>query len=99
MIRRLDGVSPISNSYIGRMTREWLELAEVKSRPGDGKACHALRHTMASEVADVEPDLRVLQGLLGHVSLTSTQVYLRSADMGRMRAALEARQRPELAAV
>ena len=91
MIRRLDGVSPISNAYIGLLTRQWMEEAGVKVRPGDGKACHSLRHTMASEVADIEPDLRVLQGLLGHASLSSTQVYLRGADMDRMRAALEAR--------
>lgn len=95
MIRRLDG-GPISNSYIGRMTREWLEESGVKARAYDGKACHALRHTLASEVADVEPDLRVLQQLLGHVSLTSTQVYLRGADMDRMRTALATRSLVEL---
>lgn len=90
MIRRLDGVTSISSSYLGRLVQEWMVEAGVKHAPLDGKACHALRHTLASEVADVEPDLRVLQEILGHRYLTSTQVYLRRVQLPRMRAAMEA---------
>lgn len=89
MIRREDGIHGISNSYVGRLMRTWMESAGVKHSPFDGKACHSLRHTLASRVADREPDLRVLQQILGHVSLTSTQIYLRHAEMGKLRAAME----------
>lgn len=89
MIRREDGVHGISNSYVGRLMRTWMESAGIKNAAFDGKACHSLRHTLASRVADREPDLRVLQQILGHVSLTSTQIYLRHAEMGKLRAAME----------
>ena len=47
-----------------------------------------LRHTLALNVADVQPDLRVLQQILGHVSITSAQVDLRHAEAGRLRSAV-----------
>jgi site-specific recombinase XerD len=94
LVRRHDGVTGISNSYIGRLTRTWMENADIKAGAFDGRACHSLRHTLASRVADKEPDLRVLQQILGHVSLTSTQIYLRHAEMPRLRAAMERRGQP-----
>jgi site-specific recombinase XerD len=47
-----------------------------------------LRRTLALNVADVQPDLRVLQQILGHVSITSTQVDLRHNEAGKLRSAL-----------
>lgn len=88
-IRRLDGTGPISNCYLGILMRQWMEDAGVKQRAGDGKACHSLRHTLASNVADVEDDLRVTQQMLGHASLTSTEMYLRRAKLKKIRAAME----------
>lgn len=89
LIRRSDGRGGISNSRMGQLVRQWMEDAGVKARPGDGRAAHSLRHTMATNVVNVEPDLRVVQQILGHVSLTSTQVYLQHADLPKMRAAME----------
>lgn len=79
----------VSSPAIGNMMRKWMIEAGIKSRPYDGRACHSLRHTCASRVADIEPDLRVLQDLLGHVRLSSTQIYLRRSTMAKVRAALE----------
>jgi site-specific recombinase XerD len=89
LIRKNHGRGPISNSWIGILMRGWMEEAGVKERPHDGKGCHSLRHTLASNVADEEPDLRVVQDLLGHADLSSTQIYLRRAKLDKIRAAME----------
>lgn len=88
MIRREDGV-PLSTDQIGKLMRKWMYASGIKEKGYDGKGCHSLRHTIASEIADVEPDLRVVQEFLGHVSLTTTQIYLRRAGLSKMRAAME----------
>lgn len=59
--------------------------------PGDGRTAHSLRHTCASDVLEKCHDVRVVQELLGHQSLETTQIYLRRATMDRMREAMEGR--------
>ena len=89
LIRREDGRGGISNSRLGQLVRAWMEDAGVKSRPGDGRAAHSLRHTMATNVVAIESDLRVVQMILGHQSLMSSQVYLKHAEMGKVRDVME----------
>ncbi len=56
---------------VQRLTRAWGTAAGVAARPTP----HALRHSFATHLLDGKVDLRSIQELLGHASLSSTQIY------------------------
>ena len=44
-------------------------------------SCHRLRHTMATQLLNVDADLATIQDLLGHGQITTTQRYCRVANL------------------
>ncbi len=67
------------NRYGGRLTERSVQsiLEKYADMAGIGKRVHPhiLRHTFATHLLDGGADLRVVQELLGHASLSSTQIY------------------------
>ena len=66
------------NARGGRLTRQgaWGVLREAAVRSGKSDVSpHTLRHSFATHLLDGGADIRVVQELLGHASVTTTQVY------------------------
>ena len=80
LARRGRGIPAIFlNVRGGRLSRQsaWQVLQDAAERAGitSGVSPHMLRHSFATHLLEGGADVRVVQELLGHASVTTTQIY------------------------
>lgn len=79
--RRGDAEAVFLNQRGGRLSRQgaWLVIKKYGARAGivDQLSPHVLRHSCATHLLDHGADLRIVQEMLGHASISTTQLYTR----------------------
>jgi len=77
--RRDDAEAVFLNTRGGRLSRQaaWLVVKKYGERAGitEHLSPHVLRHSCATHLLDHGADLRVVQEMLGHASISTTQIY------------------------
>jgi integrase/recombinase XerD len=90
--RRSDSEAVFLNARGGRLSRQgaWGVVRRYGDKVGLGDRLtpHVLRHSCATHLLDHGADIRVVQELLGHAAVTTTQVYTKVSGE-RLRAAYE----------
>lgn len=88
---RREPAKALTPDGLGVLVSHWAKAAGVKVAAFDGVGTHSLRHTAATDVYRQGGDVMVIRDMLGHASLSTTQIYVRGMDLEPLRAAIEGR--------
>ena len=73
-------VRPLNQKYYNQLFDKLTDETEVFLRGGEKPTPHALRHSRAMAIYDGGTDLEVLQKMLGHKDISTTQIYAQVRD-------------------
>jgi integrase/recombinase XerD len=62
---------PLTENPLTNLVKAYVDQAQI----GKKGSCHLFRHTMATLMLENGADIRFIQAMLGHVNLTSTELY------------------------
>jgi integrase/recombinase XerD len=62
---------PLSAKMLSILVGRYVERSDIGKRGG----CHLFRHAMATLMLENGADVRMIQAMLGHVKLTTTEIY------------------------
>lgn len=72
----------------GHLSARWVGKLLTRLMP-EGWSCHSLRHRFGTDALDESKNIRVVQELLGHAHVNTTQIYT-AVDRSEMFAAVRA---------
>ena len=73
-------VRPLNQKYYNQLFEKLTDETKVFLRGGEKPTPHALRHSRAMAIYDGGTDLEVLQKMLGHKDISTTQIYAQVRD-------------------
>ena len=73
-------VRPLNQKYYNKLFNDLTEETKVFLKGGKKPTPHALRHSRAMAIYDGGVDLEVLQKMLGHKDISTTQIYAQVRD-------------------
>ena len=71
---------PLNQKYYNQLFEKLANETGVKLRDGSKPHPHTLRHSRAMELYDNTDNLQLIQKLLGHKNIATTQIYAQVRD-------------------